>query len=259
MRLKILIVDDEPLVREGLRMQLARLSSAGANVGEVIEAVNGKEAVTLIRDQKPDLVLLDIQMPGMNGLDVVDAVGPESMPAVIFITAHDQYALRAFEISAVDYVLKPVIQERFDTAFNRALRRLQINSSEESVERLATMLGAVAQPPRLLSRFAVRSGDGMIFIPVDTVDRIEALQNYVRLHANGAAHVLHVTMNTIELSLDPERFLRVHRSHIINIQRIKRFCSLQYGLYEFELSSGERLQSGRTYGEKIRSVLSNPF
>lgn len=255
MRLKILVVDDEPLARDGLRLQLARQSC----VCEVIEAINGKEAVALIRDHAPDLVLLDVQMPGMNGLDVIDVIGPEVMPTVIFVTAHDQYAIRAFEISAVDYLLKPVTQERFDTAFSRALRRLQINTRGESTESLVTMLGAVAQPPRMLKRFAVRSGDGTIFVPVETVDRIEALQNYVRLHAGDATHVLHVTMNAIQSSLDPQCFLRIHRSHIVNIQRIKRFSSLPHGLYQIELSSGACLQSGRTYGDKIRSALCNPF
>ncbi|HEU4655281.1 MAG TPA: LytTR family DNA-binding domain-containing protein [Steroidobacteraceae bacterium] len=255
MRLKILVVDDEPLARDGLRMHLARQSQAN----DVIEAINGREAVSLIQREKPDLVLLDVQMPGMTGLEVVDAVGPDHMPAVIFATAHDQYAIRAFEISAVDYLLKPVTQERFDAAFERALKRLQAGPSRDSIERLATMLGAVAQPARSLSRFAVRSGDGTIFVSVDEVDRIEALQNYVQLHAGGATYTLHVTMNTIESSLDPERFLRIHRSHIVNVQRIKRLSSLAHGLYSIELASGERLQSGRTYGEKIRSVLSNPF
>lgn len=255
MRLKILIVDDEPLARDGLRLHIGRQP----HIVEVFEAINGKEAVSLIRQHAPDLVLLDVQMPGMTGLEVVDAIGPEIMPAVIFVTAHDQYAIRAFEISAVDYLLKPVIQERFDIAFDRALKKLQVGSSSESVERLAAMLGALAQPPRLLSRFAVRCDDGTIFVSVDDVDRIEAMQNYVRLHADGTTYVLHVTMNALESSLDPERFLRIHRSHIVNIQRIKRFSSLSHGLYEFELSSGARLQSGRTYGDKIRSVLSNPF
>jgi len=255
MRLKVLVVDDEPLAREGLRLHLARQTHAS----DVIEAINGREAVTLIEHEKPDLVFLDVQMPGMNGLEVVDAVGPEKMPAVVFATAHDQYAIRAFEVSAVDYLLKPVIQERFDVAFARALKRLNAGSSDDSMQRLVTMLGAMAQPPRLLTRFAIRSGDGTIFVPVDDVERIEALQNYVQLHTDAATHILHVTMNTIESSLDPDRFLRIHRSHIVNVQRIKRFWTQPHGIYSVEMNSGERLQSGRTYGERIRSVLSNPF
>jgi two-component system LytT family response regulator len=255
MRLKVLVVDDEPLAREGLRLHLSRQSHA---IG-VIEAINGREAVALIGGERPDLVLLDVQMPGMNGLEVVDAVGPEKMPAVIFATAHDQYAIHAFEVSAVDYLLKPVIQERFDVAFGRALKRLCAGPSDNSMERLVTMLGAMAQPPRLLNRFAIRSGDGTIFVSADDVERIEALQNYVQLHTGTATHTLHVTMNTIESSLDPQRFLRIHRSHIVNVQRIKRFWTLPYGIYSIEMSSGARIQSGRTYGERIRDVLSNPF
>jgi two-component system LytT family response regulator len=255
MRLKVLVVDDEPLAREGLRLHLSRQSIPC----DVVEAINGREAVSLIERERPELVLLDVQMPGMNGLEVVDTVGPEKMPAVIFATAHDQYAIRAFEVSAVDYLLKPVIQERFDTAFNRALKRLHAGPSDNSMERLVTMLGAIAQPPRLLHRFAIRSGDGTIFVSVEDVERIEALQNYVQLHTSSATYTLHVTMNTIESSLDPQRFLRIHRSHIVNVQRITRFWTLAHGIYSIEMSSGERLQSGRTYGERIRSVLSNPF
>lgn len=255
MVLKVLVVDDEPLARQGLRLHLSRQS----HPSEVIEAINGREAIELIKREKPDLVLLDVQMPGVNGLEVVDAVGPENMPAVIFATAHDQYAIRAFEVSAVDYLLKPVIQERFDTAFSRALKRLYAGPSDNSMERLITMLGAMAHPPRLLDRFAIRSGDGTIFVSVDDVEHIEALQNYVQLHTDAATHILHVTMNTIESSLDPRRFLRIHRSHIVSVQRIKRFWTLPYGIYSIELISGKRLQSGRTYGEMIRSVLSNPF
>jgi two-component system LytT family response regulator len=255
MRLKILVVDDEPLARDGMRLHLARQS----HVINVIEAINGKQAVSLIRQHTPDLVLLDVQMPGMTGLEVVDAIGPEIMPAVIFVTAHDQYAIRAFEISAVDYLLKPVTQERFDIAFDRAIKKLHAGASNDSVEKLAAMLGALAQPPRLLSRFAVRCDDGTIFVAVDSVDRIEAMQNYVRLHAGNTTYMLHVTMNALESSLDPQHFIRIHRSHILNIQRIKRFSSLSHGIYEFELSSGATLQSGRTYGDKIRGILSNPF
>jgi two-component system LytT family response regulator len=255
MRLKVLVVDDEPLAREGIRLHLERQ----AHASEIIEAINGREAVALIERESPDLVLLDVQMPTMNGLEVVDAVGPEAMPAVIFVTAHDQYAIRAFEISAVDYLLKPVIAERFDTAFARALKRLNAGASDNPMERLVTMLGAIAEPPRPLHRFAIRSEDGTIFVPVDDIERIEALQNYVQLHTSATTHTLHVTMNTIESSLDPRRFLRIHRSHIVNVQLIKKFWSLPHGIYSIEMSSGERLQSGRTYGEKIRNVLSNPF
>jgi two-component system LytT family response regulator len=255
MSLNVLIVDDEPLAREGLRLLLG----SQPEIAEFCEARNGREAVALIRDRRPDLVLLDIQMPRMNGFDVVDAVSPQTMPAVIFVTAHDQFAIRAFEISAVDYLLKPVSEERFKLAFRRAVQRIQATPAGEAARQMLIMLDTIANPPRHLSRFAVRSGDRTVFVPADDVVRIEALQNYVRIHAGQGTHLLHVTMNAIEASLDPKWFLRVHRSHIVNVSRIKQLWSLPHGQYLIELASGERLQSGRTYGEKVRSALLNPF
>ncbi|HEY5809394.1 MAG TPA: LytTR family DNA-binding domain-containing protein [Povalibacter sp.] len=255
MQLKVLIVDDEPLAREGLRMLLGQQSLAG----EIHEARNGREAMTSIRKHQPDLVLLDVQMPGMTGFEVVDAVGAAAMPAVIFVTAHDEYAIRAFEISAVDYLLKPVTAERFETAFDRAVRRIRLAPADEPARRMLTMLDAIANPPRYLTRFAIRSGERTVFVPADAVEWIEALQNYVRLHTDETIHTLHVTMNTVETSLDPQSFLRIHRSHIVNTRRIQQLWSLPHGQYLIEMQSGERLQSGRTYGDRIRSALTNPF
>jgi two-component system LytT family response regulator len=252
MRLRVLIVDDEPLAREGLKLMLGGDS-------QVLEARNGTEAVAKIRDEKPDLVLLDVQMPRMDGFAVIEAVEADQMPAVIFVTAHDQYAIRAFEISAVDYLLKPVTEERFRIAFERARNRLRAGAPDESARQMLTVLDAIANPRRYLSRLAVRSGERTIFLTTDDVEWIEAEQNYVRVHAGRAAHLLHVPMNTIETSLDPERFLRIHRSYIVNLQHIRQVWTLAHRQFVLELASGERLQSGRTYGEKIRTVLSNPF
>ncbi len=252
MRFRVLIVDDEPLAREGLKLMLGSDS-------QVIEARNGREAVAKIRDEKPDLVLLDVQMPRMDGFAVIEAVGADQMPTVIFVTAHDQYAIRAFEISAVDYLLKPVTEERFRIAFERARSRLRAGAPDESARQMLTVLDAIANPRRYLSRLAVRSGERTIFLTTDDVEWIEAEQNYVRVHAGRAAHLLHVPMNTIETSLDPERFLRIHRSYIVNLQHIRQVWTLAHRQFVLELASGERLQSGRTYGEKIRTVLSNPF
>jgi two-component system LytT family response regulator len=252
MSLRVLIVDDEPLAREGIKLMLGGDS-------QVIEARNGREAVAKIRDEKPDLVLLDIQMPRMNGFAVVEAVGAEKMPAVIFVTAHDQYAIRAFEISAVDYLLKPVTEERFRVAFERARKRLGAGRPDESARQILTVLDAIANPRRYLSRLAIRSGERTVFLTLDDVAWIEAAQNYVRVHTGQAVHLLHVPMNTLATSLDPDRFVRIHRSHIVNLQRIKQLWTLAHGQYVLELDSGERLQSGRTYGERIRTLLANPF
>jgi two-component system LytT family response regulator len=255
MRLKVLVVDDEPLAREGLKLLLGRQSE----VASVSEARNGREAIAIIREEKPDLMLLDVQMPRTDGFAVVHAIGAERMPPLIFVTAHDQYAIRAFEIAAIDYLLKPVTEERFALAFNRAIRRLQAVPHEDATKQVLAMLDAVANPPRQIERFAIRSGERTLFLPVDEVDWIEAFQNYVRLHAGPATHLLHVPMNTIEAVLDAGRFLRIHRSHIVNVRRIAQLWSITHGQYVIELKSGQRVQSGRTYGDRIRRALTNPF
>ena len=255
MRLSVLVVDDEPIAREGLKLLLGRQSQ----VGSVSEARNGREAIARIRERRPDLVLLDVQMPRTDGFAAVHAIGAERMPPIIFVTAHDQYAIRAFEIAAIDYLLKPVTEERFALAFNRAIGRLRGTPHDEAARQVLAMLDAVANPPRQLERFAVRSGERTIFVPVEEVDWIEAFQNYVRLHAGSANHLLHVPMNTLEGILDSNRFLRVHRSHIVNLRRIAQLWSITHGQYVIELRSGQRLHSGRTYGERIRRALTNPF
>lgn len=255
MRLSVLVVDDEPLAREGLKLLLRRQSQ----VESVSEARNGREAITLIREKKPDLVLLDVQMPRTDGFAVVHAIGAERMPPVIFVTAHDQYAIRAFEIAAIDYLLKPVTEERFALAFKRAVGKLEGTPYEDGTKQVLALLDIIANPPRQIERFAVRSGESTIFVPVNEVDWIEAFQNYVRLHAGGATYLLHVPMNTIESVLDSNRFLRIHRSHIVNVRRIAQLWPVAHGQYAVELKSGQRLQSGRTYSERIRRALENPF
>ena len=154
-RLSVLVVDDEPIAREGLKLLLGRQPQ----VESVSEARNGREAIASIREQKPDLVLLDVQMPRTDGFAVVHAVGAERMPPIIFVTAHDQYAIRAFEIAAIDYLLKPVTEERFELAFKRAIGRLRGAPHEDATKQLMAMLDAIANPPRQLERFAVRSGE----------------------------------------------------------------------------------------------------
>jgi two-component system, LytTR family, response regulator len=254
-RLSVLVVDDEPIARDGLKLLLGRQPQ----VESVSEARNGREAIALIRKQRPDLVLLDVQMPRTDGFAVIHAVGAERMPPIIFVTAHNQYAIRAFEIAAIDYLLKPVTEERFDLAFKRAVGRLQGAPHEDATKQLMAMLDAIANPPRQLERFAVRSGENTLFVPINEVDWIEAFQNYVRLHAGSATYLLHVPMNTLEGVLDSNRFLRIHRSYIVNVRRIAQLWSIAHGQYAVELKSGQRLQSGRTYNERIRSALTNPF
>lgn len=252
-RFSILIVDDEPLARDGLRMLLADHPQVAA----ISEAKNGRDAVTAIRGLRPDLVFLDVQMPEMDGLQVVQEVGPDGMPAVVFVTAHDQYAIRAFEINALDYLLKPVTAERFHQSLDRATARL--TTGHEAAARIVSLLETMANPSSYAKRLAVRSGTKTLFVPVNDIEWIQAAENYVELHLGGLCHLLQATMNTIEASLDPQILLRIHRSVIVNIGRIKELQPAGHGEYVVVLRGGQRFQSGRSYHEKLKRLASNPF
>ncbi len=254
MLIKVLIVDDEPLAREGLRMLLAD----DPEIAAVQEAKNGREAVQCVREAQPDLVFLDVQMPEMDGFSVVHEIGPRQMPAVVFVTAHDQYAIRAFEINAIDYLLKPVTSQRFSQSLVRARDRLRATEPHRESQ-ILSLLETIASPPRYLKRMAVQSAGKTSFIRVDDVDWIRAAENYVELHVAQASHLLHVAMNTLEKSLDPETFIRIHRSLIVNLRRVKQIQPASHGEYLLLLHGGVRLQSGRTYHERIKALLANPF
>src|SRR6516164_5441431 len=193
-----LIVDDEPLAREGLRMLLSR----DPEIAFIPEARNGQEAVAAIRNSRPDLVFLDVQMPEMNGFEVVREVGAQRMPPVVFVTAHDRFAIQAFEINAIDYLLKPVTEERFAQALARAKARIYSSPADEASRQIICLLESLASPRRYLKRLAVRTGGKTAFVDIEDVDWMEAAENYVQLHAGRANHLLHVAMNTIAKSLD---------------------------------------------------------
>lgn len=250
-----LIVDDEPLAREGLRMLLSR----DPEVSAIPEARDGREAVATIRHSRPDLVFLDVQMPEMDGFAVVREIGAERMPPVVFVTAHDRFAIHAFEINAIDYLLKPVTEDRFRKALSRAKARLSLRPAEEAGRQIISLLETIAAPRRYLKRVAVRVGGKTVFVDVEDVEWMEAAENYVQLHAGKTGHLLHVAMNTLEKSLDPEMFLRIHRSLIVNVRRIKELQPAMHGEYVVTLENGVRLQSGRMYNEKLRALAANPF
>ena len=251
-----LIVDDEPLAREGLRMLL----SQDPEVSAISEARDGREAVAAIKSSRPDLVFLDVQMPEMDGFAVVREIGAERMPPLVFVTAHDRFAIQAFEINAIDYLLKPVTEERFAQALAKAKTRLYSNPADEASRQIICLLESLASPRRYLKRLAVRTGGKTAFVDIEDVDWMEAAENYVQLHAGRANHLLHVAMNTIAKSLDPDVFLRIHRSIIVNTTRIKELQPAgPHGEYVITLQSGVRLQSGRTYSEKLRAMSENPF
>jgi len=255
MPLTTLLVDDEPLAREGLRMLL----SQDPDIAAIHDAKNGVEAVAAIRDLRPDLVFLDVQMPEMDGIAVVKEVGAGEMPAVVFVTAYDKYAIEAFEINAIDYLLKPVTAERFAQALERAKSRLEPRPADDTNRQILSLLETIASPHRSLKRLAVRSAGKTIFVDVEDIDWIEAAENYVQLHVGRATHLLHVTMNTLEESLHTETFLRIHRSLIVNVHRIKELQPALHGEYVVTLQDGVHLQSGRTYSERLKALAANPF
>ena len=251
----LLIVDDEPLARQGLRMLLA----GDPDVAAVHEAKDGREAVAVLRERRPDLVFLDMQMPEMDGLAVIREVGPENMPAVVFVTAHDQYAIQAFEVNALDYLLKPVTRERFAQALARAKTRLQTQPAAEASRQILSLLETIGVPRSSLKRLAVRSAGKTTFVDLADVDWIEAAENYVKLHAGRTSHLVHVAMNTLEKSLDAETFLRIHRSIIVNVGRIQELEPVAHGEYVVTLPHGVRVRSGRTYHETLKALANNPF
>lgn len=255
MPLTTLVVDDEPLAREGLRMLLSK----DPDISSIHEAKDGRSAVKAILNTRPDLVFLDVQMPEMDGFNVVQEVGAERMPAVVFVTAHDRYAIQAFEINAIDYLLKPVTEERFAQALRRAKTRLHPQPGDEATRQIIGLLQGIASPPRYVKRLAVRSAGKTVFVDIEEIDWIESAENYVQLHTGRARHLLHVPLNTLDKSLDPDLFLRVHRSIIVNIKRIKELQPGAHGEYVITLEGDVRLQSGRSYSEKLKALAANPF
>jgi two-component system, LytTR family, response regulator len=255
MPLTVLLVDDEPLAREGLRLLL----QADAGVGEIREARDGLDAVAAVRESPPDLMFLDVQMPEMDGFGVVREIGAAGMPPVVFVTAHDQYAIQAFEINALDYLLKPVTAERFAKALERAKDRLKEKPGEDASRQILSLLETMASPRRYASRIAVRSAGKTVFVDTADIDWAESAENYVQLHVGRAAHLLHVPMNSFEKSLDPAVFARIHRGIVVNVGRIKELEAAQHGEYVVTLTTGVRVQSGRTYNERVRALAANPF
>ncbi len=247
-RFRLLIVDDEPLIRTGIRDGL----SGREDVEVAGECGSVSEAVDALRLEEVDLVLLDVELPDGKGFDVIRRVGPERMPAVVFVTAYDRYAIQAFEVNAVDYLLKPFDQGRLEAAIDRAKSRLA-GSAEALARRLEALLQArEAQWPQTL---VVRNGDRFDLVSVMSVDWIEAANNYAVLHCASADHVFGETLASLETRLDPSKFLRVHRSTIVNAARIVAVHTIVGGVYELELRGGIRIKTGRQYRDKIRKLL----
>jgi two-component system LytT family response regulator len=250
-KIRTLIVDDEPLARE----RLATLLATEPDVEVVAQCRDGEEAVMAVQDHSPDLMFLDVQMPGMDGFEVIDAVGPERMPLVIFVTAYDQHALRAFGVRALDYILKPFDRERFAEALQRARKQVERDETGDLGRRLLALVKDLRRDQPRSDRLVVKSAGRLFFLRMDEIDWIEASGNYVRLHVGPASHLLRETMNAIEGRLDPEKFFRIHRSRIVNMERIQEMQPWLNGEYAVVLKTGTRLTLSRGYREKLQERL----
>jgi two-component system LytT family response regulator len=246
-RLTVLVVDDEAPARQRLVDLLRRESGVTLH-----EASDGRVAVDAIGRLAPDLVFLDVQMPELDGLGVIAAIGVEAMPLTVFVTAYDQHAIRAFEANALDYLLKPFSDERFEATMARVRQRLDDRASRVFGDRLERLLD---QDARRLDRLVVKAGGSARLLDVDEIDWIEATGVYVTLHV-GDRDVLHrIALSELEARLDPRRFVRIHRSAIINLQRVARLDPLTHGEFEVVLRDGTRVRLSRTYRAHFEAAL----
>ena len=239
MNIRVLIVDDEIHARRGLHMLLADQR----DVEIVGEATDGQDAVRAIVALQPDLVFLDVEMPGLNGIEVIREVGVDAMPAVIFVTAYDQYAIAAFDASAVDYLLKPFTDTRFAKALRRAREQLQSGGVDDT--RLEALVERLAPPRRAIERFTVKSGDTLRVFDVGSIDWIEADEYYSKLHIGDEVHLVRNTMKELAEELPGDRFARIHRSTIVNLDRVTALEPLFQGDFTVILKGGQRLRMSR--------------
>jgi two-component system LytT family response regulator len=247
--IRALIVDDEPLARDRLRHLLRNAS----DIEIVGECRDGASAVEAVRTARPDLLFLDVQMPELDGFDVLRRLDPDATPIVVFVTAYDRYAIDAFEVQALDYLLKPFDRARFERTLQRVRDQL-LTDPGGGARRMAAMLAALprrAPPPRLV----VRSGGRVLFLPVAEIDWIEAADNYVRLHAGRQIHVMRESLQRLETTLDPAQFVRIHRSTMVNLDRVREIQPWFHGEHVLILQDGAKLVTGRAYRKRIDRLL----
>jgi two-component system, LytTR family, response regulator len=246
-RIRALVIDDEPVARE----RLVRLLQLESDIELVGECSNGLETVLAIETLSPDLVFLDVQMPEMDGFEVVRALEADRVPAVVFVTAYDEYAIRAFEVHALDYLLKPFSSVRFRATLAHARRQFDRHHAGSLRSKLLSLAPAQPTPskPLAVERLLVRSTGRVHFVRTSDIDWCEAAGNYVRLHVGEEAHLFRETMNGLESKLDPQQFVRIHRSTIVNIDRIHELRSSPNGEYALFLSTGAKLTLSRGYRE----------
>ena len=256
--LRVLLVDDEPLARRRLR----RLLAAESDVEIVGECGNGAEAPAAMRHHTPDLVLLDVQMPASDGFEVAAQVGPASLPLIVFVTAYDEYALRAFEAAALDYLLKPVRRTRLRSALGRAREQLALHAAARAHSAAGEVLDSPQPsqtsptiPPPVTGRFLIDRGHHMDVVRVEDIDWVEAADNYVVVHIGGEHHRFRRTMEQLLERLPTDRFARIHRSTIVNLERVRQVHQWFHGGYLLVLADGTKLTTGRQYQAKLMERL----
>jgi two-component system, LytTR family, response regulator len=247
--MRVMIIDDEPLARRGVRARLRKMPDVKI-VGECGDGTSGLEAILKL---EPDLIFLDVQMPGMDGFGVLRALPADHLPSVIFLTAHEEHAVRAFEVSALDYLLKPLDDERFEAALNRARKQMDAASKAELAGRMLRLLDQ--QHEKYASRFTVRMGSRIQVVPAEDLEWISSAGDYTELHTRSAIHLLRETMNSLEQRLDPSRFARVHRSRIVNLAGILELRSIENREYIVKLRDGSQHRSSRTYADRLEGWL----
>jgi len=245
--IRAVVVDDEPLARDGVKLHLAK----EPDVVIAGEAADGRRAVSLIVATKPDLVFLDVQMPTLDGFQVVEALAATHLPTIVFVTAYDQYAMKAFEVHALDYLLKPFTAARFQVAMRKAREEVAARGSHDSRRRLLELIAERAGEQAHLQRFVIRSGEGYRLVPAAEVASFEAQGNYVRLTTGNGHHLLRITMAELEKRLDPKRFARIHSSTMVNIERIKEITPAWHGDFEVLLHDGQRLRLSRNFRDRL--------
>ena len=248
-----LIVDDEPLARDKIRTHL----QSYPEVTIVGECGDGPSAVLAVHSLKPDLLFLDVQMPGHDGFTVLESLDVNPMPAIVFVTAFDKYAVRAFEVHALDYLLKPFDQRRFDEALNRVVRQISRQSTSENrlMDFMEELKSGRTSAERYVQRLVVRTHGRVIFLGTEEIDWIESAANYVRLHVGKNSHLMRETMASIESRIDPKEFVRIHRSYIVRIDRIREMEHWSHGEYVLILRDGTQLTSSRGYRDQVGALL----
>jgi two-component system LytT family response regulator len=247
-KLKVLIVDDERPARTKVR----RFVSADADVGQIFEAPDGVRAVDVIRDESPDLVFLDVQMPGLDGFGVVEALAPDALPHVIFVTAFDDYAVRAFDVHAVDYVMKPFDAERLGRALERAKAAVASRRDGGEAARMERLLADMRRErPERLERLLVQGAERSVLLPLTRVDRLESARNYVVLYAGRESFRVRSTLDRLEQRLDPRRFVRVSRTAMVNVDRVAELKPWSHGDWVVVLSDGAKLRLTRTFRDQL--------